>query len=173
MSEIRKIYFLRLIGRCIIFLLSILLAGLLSYLIAPAIAGAIPVNALSPDPLTGHVIAALAGVAIRSALSMVLYGLFMLIFTIVLRSVSAKVQPDKLITTEKPMRWLGLGVGLLSAVIFTLLWLSPLYGSFAAFSPVAANIMAIREAPGVPNRPAFCCKTHSGIRSWLSPAAPP
>ena len=133
-------------------LLSILLAGLLSYLIAPAIAGAIPANALSPDPLTGHVIAALAGVAIRSALSMVLYGLFMLIFTIVLRSVSAKVQPDKLITTEKPMRWLGLGVGLLSAVIFTLLWLSPLYGTFAAFSPVAANIMAIREAPGVPNQ---------------------
>lgn len=121
--------------------LSILLAGLLSSLIAPAITGAIPVSALGSNPLTARMALALVGIAIRSALSMVLFWLLMLIFTIVLRTVSGKIQPVKLITPQKGLRWAGLGVGVLSALVFALLWLCPIYGSLAVFAPVADSAL--------------------------------
>ena len=125
--------------------LSILLAGLVSSLAAPAITGIIPVSAFGSDPLTGRVALALAGAVIRSILSMILFWLLMLIFTMVLRAVSTRIQRDKLITTTKPLRWAGLGVGALSALVFALLWLCPLYSSLAIFAPIADNALSARS----------------------------
>ena len=128
--------------------LSILFANLLSGLISPAITSAIPVGSLGEDQLTARLTVLFIGTAIRSALSLVLFWLLTLILTIVLRSISARIQRDKLITPQKSLRWVGLGVGAVCAVVFALLWLCPLYSSLATFVPIADNALATREEPG-------------------------
>lgn len=128
-------------------LLSALLANALSGLITPGITGTIPTDSLGDDPIAARLSMLIVETVVRSLLSLVLFWLFMLILTVVLRIISGSIKKDKLIATEKPMRWLGLGVGLLSAVTFALLWLCPLYGSLSAFTPILDQAAFVGEAP--------------------------
>lgn len=123
--------------------LSVLLARLAAAAAAPAVAGYVPVN------VSGDLESAVAQVMLVSGvtvvLSILLFGLMMLILTPVFSWIIGKLLGKHLITDSKTYRWLGLATGFVSALVFTLCWLSPLYGTLATAAPVAQSVMVMEE----------------------------
>ena len=77
----------------------------------------------------------------RPILSLVFFWLLMPIFTIVLRSVAKGVFGDRFKAEKTWQKLLGMVVGLVCTVIFSLFWLCPLYGTVAMAEEVAVPLM--------------------------------
>ena len=124
--------------------LSILLSGPIAKLFSPSLAEGFSIGggADLESVMTNLVLEGL----ITSVLSLAVFWLLMLIFTIALRIVGTKVKKEYLQPKNKQMQWYGFGVGALAAVIFAFLWLSPLYGSLASYTPVFARLSSAEDA---------------------------
>ncbi len=127
-------------------LLSILLAKLLSAAIAPAVWNSIA-GQLEEINQIGMVASLLEGL-VGMVVSLVLFSLMMFIFTIVLRIVSYHIKKEKLCPTKKSMRFGGMAVGAVSAVIYTLLLLMPLYGTLGAYVPAVETLLSLQQEQG-------------------------
>ena len=123
--------------------LSILLARAISGAAAPALAANIPMDGYGQLTTVALQVAVVGVVTV--ALSVLLFGILMLILTPVISAIIGKLLGKGLITEDKTYRWLGLVAGVLSALVFTLCWLSPLYGTMAAVAPVAQVVVAMEE----------------------------
>ncbi|MBR5280344.1 MAG: CvpA family protein [Clostridia bacterium] len=120
--------------------IALLLANLIAGLLSGVVAGLIPestfdsmgiVKGLAKSVLTGLV---------QDVLSMLLFGIILIIFLIVCKIIANRILPNKLKVEHKGLKWGGLGVRALDTVLVTLLILLPLYGTMAAYVTPAAKI---------------------------------
>lgn len=122
---------------------SVLLSRLIASFAAPALAAVLPLD-MGADASAAAVKMLLESV-ISVAVSMLLFGLLMLIFTPVIGAIAGKCLKKHLPDADQKMKWLGLAAGLVSALVFTLFWLSPVYGTLAAAAPVAGGVLSMQE----------------------------
>lgn len=101
---------------------------------------------LLPDMDAGAMGAAVAGLAEGAAamvVAMVLFMVLMLIFTPVCKILLKRFV--KLPAGGKKMKWGGLGVRLVDAVLFASLLLCPIYGTLYNYMPVADAVMQLQQ----------------------------
>lgn len=124
-------------------LLSVLASRLLAGLIAPSLAANVTMK--DSGALTGQMLQTVLTGGIGAVIALLLFGLLLLIFTPIIGGIFKKLLRGKLPEPGKSMRLLGMTVGLVSAVMFTLFWLAPLYGSLATVMPVAQTVMQLQQ----------------------------
>lgn len=122
---------------------SVLVSRLLAGLAAPSLA------ALIPTGDAGQVSAAALQMVLVSlvsvALAMLLFGILMLIATPIIGGIIGKLLGKRLTDVSRGLKWLGMATGLVSALVFALFWLSPIYGTLATAVPVAQSILSMQE----------------------------
>ena len=123
---------------------SVLVSRLLAGLAAPSLA------ALIPTGDAGQVSAAALQMVLVSlvsvALAMLLFGVLMLIVTPIIGGIIGKLLGKRLTEVSRGLKWLGMATGLVSALVFALFWLSPIYGTLATAVPVAQSVLSMQEA---------------------------
>lgn len=77
----------------------------------------------------------------RPLLSLLFFWLLMPLITIISRIIAGKIVGDRCKASKSWQKWLGLAVGMVCAVAFSLFWLSPLYGSVQMVADVADSVM--------------------------------
>ena len=122
-------------------LISLLLARLLGGVVAATVLEKLPPMNLGNLPQT--LVADLIGGFIKMGISLVLFSLFMLILTVILRSACDLIAKGKLQPKNKGMKFLGMVTGAVAAVCYTLLLLLPLYGTLGAYLPVVESMMSL------------------------------
>ena len=125
--------------------ISIFAARLLAKVLTPVVMNLLPLDSFG-EGVSAGMISMLAGSLVSMVLSIVLFGVVMFIISIILHIVSVKVQKDKLVATSKKMKFFGMGVGVVSAVLFACVWLSPVYGSLATVVPLAETVINMQES---------------------------
>lgn len=115
---------------------SILLARLIAMLAAPSAAESLA-PLLEGGDLLGGMLASLVTGIVSMVASIVIFGILMLIFPGVLNLICVKIWGEKLKIEDKKLKLAGLAVGLVSAIVFSLFWLAPVYGTVATAMPVA------------------------------------
>lgn len=126
--------------------LSVLLSRLIAGLAAPGIAAMIPMDSM--DAVKGAAVQLLLVSAISVVLAMLLFGILMLIFTPVFSAIIGKLLGKRLTDVGKGFKWLGMATGMVSALVFSLFWLSPLYGTLATAAPVAQTLLSAQQEEG-------------------------
>ena len=117
---------------------SLLLAGLM----AQPIAGAL-IAALEQRRALGELEAfrpLLAGV-VKSLLALIIFSVLLFITAIIAKVLADKYLKKYCMTDRKELRWGGLGVRLIDALLYTQLLLLPLYGTIAAYFPAVNTVM--------------------------------
>lgn len=117
---------------------SLLLAGLM----AQPIAGAL-IAALEQRRALGELEAfrpLLVGV-VKSLLALIIFSVLLFITAIIAKVLADKYLKKYCMTDRKELRWGGLGVRLIDALLYTQLLLLPLYGTIAAYFPAVNTVM--------------------------------
>lgn len=119
---------------------SLLLAQLISGGLASAVAGMISLG--DPAEIGTAALQVLLTGAVAMVVAMVLFIVLMLILTPVLCLVMGLVLGKQLIVDSKALKWVGMATGLVTAVVFALCLLSPVYGTLAMAVPVVRDAVA-------------------------------
>lgn len=119
--------------------LSILLSSLFSKLLTSRFSGLI-VEALQDTDVPPALLGMVADMVVGCVLSIVLFGLLMIILSIVFHIISMKIKPDRFTVSSKGLKWAGLGVGLATAVLFALVFLAPAYGTIGTATGIVAQL---------------------------------
>ena len=81
----------------------------------------------------------------RPLLSLLFFWLLMPIVTIIFRSIANRIVKKRHAAPQTWQKLLGMVLGLVSAVVFSLFWLSPLYGSVEMAVGVADSVMTATQ----------------------------
>ncbi len=107
--------------------------------------------------------------AIKILLALGIFCLLLLIFTITLKLVSKKLFHTP--NVKKWQKFAGLGVRLVDTLLFSLLFLLPLYGTLAAYAPSAQSLMHLAQTKDARAMAAIeCVADHPAVQ--LSGSAP-
>lgn len=112
--------------------LTVLVANLVSMLFSGGSAG-------------GSVLEIVISMVKRPLLSLLFFWLLMPILTIVFRLLAGKIMGERFKASESWQKWLGLIMGMACAVVFSLFWMSPLYGSVQTAVEVADSVMTAAD----------------------------
>ena len=122
------------------------LSLLVSKLVAGAVAGLvmplIPLEDLDL-PLSGEFAANLLQGLIGVTISLMIFSSLLLLFCIIGKTLSNHLGDDKMMPKNTGMKWAGLGIRLVDAVVFSLLLVLPLYGTLATYTPVVNTVIGI------------------------------
>lgn len=125
--------------------LSLLLANWIAPMISGAIVSAIPPIDAGALPLPEETILELVRGMIGVVLALLLFSVFLFFISIIIKSICNHAASGKLTVKNKGLKWAGLGVRLVDAVVFSLLLVLPLYGTLAAYGPAAQALMNLQE----------------------------
>ena len=121
------------------------LSLLLSKLIAHPVAGLIMENIPAEDmdlPFSPEFVTQLVQGLVGVTISLLLFSVLMLMFCLIGKTLSNYLGDDKLMPKSTGMKWAGLGIRLIDAVVFSLLILLPLYGTLATYTPVVQTAIS-------------------------------
>ena len=93
--------------------------------------------------MTETVISSLVGSAITGVVAIFFFGSILFITMIIFKLIAANVKKDKLITENKPMKFAGLAVRAVDAIVMSLFLLLPFYGTIAAYAPAAETVVSM------------------------------
>lgn len=123
---------------------SIWLSRLIASLAAPGLTMVIPMGGMS---VAGAAVAKMFMESVFSVvIAMLLFGVLMLVLTPMIATIAAKCLKKCLPAANEKTKWLGCAVGIVTALVFTLFWLSPIYGTLAAAVPVADGVLSMQES---------------------------
>ena len=125
-----------LISACISFFISKLVAGS----VAGNVKDAIVASLGTEDAMTG-VISVLIPNIVQAFAAIFLFAIIFFVFTIILKLVSNAVKPEKLLVEEAGLKWAGVGVRAMDALLYALLLFLPIYGTFGAYVPTATSVL--------------------------------
>lgn len=125
-------------------LISILFAKIIAGILSKGIINSVLATMPTEDVST-TLVASLVGNMVQAFLAIGLFSVIFFILTIILKLVSNMIKSEELIATEKGLKWGGLGVRALDAVIYSLLLLIPLYGTLGAYVPTAETMIKMSE----------------------------
>lgn len=117
--------------------LSLLLARWIAPMVSAAAVSALPPLGGDDLPISEDLILDLIRGAIGVVLALILFSVFLFIISIIIKTICNYAAGDKLKVQSKGLKWAGLGVRLVDAVVFSLLLVLPLYGTLAAYGPTA------------------------------------
>ena len=145
--------------------MAILFSRLIASALGPALAESLP---LGTDGGAGAaMVKMLLSGMVSVAVSLVLFGLFMLIFTPVISWVAGIFLKKHLPQVNKNLKWYGLGVGAVTTLVFTLFLLSPVYGTLATAAPVVSSVLAMEEEGQKDSSSAMVADYFEGISDHL------
>ncbi len=124
---------------------SLLISRLLSSLLWGAVAKRIPLDMFGDMEFLRDLLVSVLSGLVQSGIAILLFGLFFLIFLIVLKVVFNHIKKDALLPQNKGMKWGGLGVRVLDTVIVALLLMIPVYGPLATYLPPVESILIVVE----------------------------
>ncbi len=84
-----------------------------------------------------------AEVGVQGLFVLLGFSFFMLVFSIVGKSLADKYLKKYMMTEQTGMRWGGLGVRFVDAFVFTIMLLLPLYGSVATLAPAVDSLLSL------------------------------
>ena len=122
--------------------LSVLASRFFGGLLAPDLAALL---SMADVQMGNTMLLTVANSAVRVVVAMGLFGVLMLIFTPVLGFVFRKILGGRLTVANKGLKWLGVLVGAVSAIAFSLFWLCPIYGTVATAMPVVQSASRMLE----------------------------
>ncbi len=125
--------------------LSFLISWLLSFALSGLVTALIPQDLFDNMGSLREILVSLLSGLVQSSMALLLFGLFLLIFLIVLKIVWNHIKKDALLPQNKGMKWGGFGVRLVDAVIVAFLLLVPLYGPLATYVPPVESVIEITE----------------------------
>ncbi|MBO5213948.1 MAG: hypothetical protein J6B86_04180 [Clostridia bacterium] len=125
--------------------LSLLLSRLLSLALSGLVAKLVPRDLFGEMGSLRDILVSLLSGLVQSGVAILLFGLFLLIFLIVLKIVWNHIKKDALLPKNNGMKWGGLGVRLVDTVIVAFLLLVPLYGTLATYVPPVESVIKITE----------------------------
>ncbi len=125
--------------------LSVLLAGWIAPMISGAIVSTLPPLEGGAMSLSEDMMSDLVKGVIGVVLALILFSVFLFIISIIVKSICNHAVGGKLTVDGKGLKWAGLGVRLVDAVVFSLLLVLPLYGTLAAYAPTAQALVMIQE----------------------------
>ncbi len=124
-------------------LVSAVISVILARLIAPVASRAVSdkvVDALASDGgMPVGLVRTIVNMFLVSSVSLVLFGILIFILTIILNAITKKIKLGEELTTPKKV--CGLFVGLANAIVFVLLFMLPIYGTLAAYVPMANSML--------------------------------
>ena len=133
--------------------LSVLLANWIAPMLSGAIVKALPPMQTQDMPLSESMMQDLVRGVIGMVLALVLFSVFLFVISIIVKSVCNYAASDKLKVENKGLKWAGLGVRMVDAVVFSLLLVLPLYGTLAAYAPAAQAVITLQ--PEEPEEAAY------------------
>jgi hypothetical protein len=80
---------------------------------------------------------------LKSIVTLILFVLLMPVLTAVFKCIGNCIQKDRLVTDTKQHRIGGLGVRIVDAVVFTVMFLFPVYGTVCAYAQTAGTIQTV------------------------------
>lgn len=125
--------------------LSVLIAKLVAPLLAKPLAEQIPME--QEGGIFQTLLQSMVQGLIAVVISLVLFSLLMLIFSIILKIVCNRIPGAALETEDKGLKWAGLGIRLVDAVLFALLLAVPLYGTLASYLPTVQTVLQFQSEP--------------------------
>jgi hypothetical protein len=84
---------------------------------------------------------------LQGFVALFMFSAILFFLTIILKVIAGVIVKDKFEPENKIMRWSGLGVRFVEAIIFSLLLLLPIYGTMATYLPVAEEIIGLVDTP--------------------------
>lgn len=123
--------------------LSLLLANWIAPMISGAVVSALPPLDIRDLPLSEELILDLIRGMIGVVLALLLFSVFLFVLSIIIKSVCNHAAGGKLTVNSKGLKWAGVGVRLVDAVVFSLLLVLPLYGTLAAYGPTAQALLLL------------------------------
>lgn len=126
-------------------ILSLLLANWIAPAISTKIVRLLPPLGGGDLPLSEELMQDLIRGAISVVLALFLFSLFLVILSIIIKTICNYAGEGKLTVCNRGLKWAGLGVRLLDAAIFSLLLVLPLYGTLAAYAPTAQVLVRFQE----------------------------
>ncbi len=117
---------------------SLLLAGLMAQPIAGALIAALEQRRALGESEAFRPL--LVGV-VKSLLALIIFSVLLFITAIIAKVLADKYLKKYCMTDRKELRWGGLGVRLIDALLYTQLLLLPLYGTIAAYFPAVNTVM--------------------------------
>lgn len=117
-------------------LISKLIAGVLSGGVYTSLSAMLPEEALE----VGFVVT-LVQAMVQAIVAILLFSAIFFVLTLIFKIVGNVVKQDALRVENKGMKWAGLGVRAVDAVLYTFLLLLPLYGTLGAYMPTAQTLI--------------------------------
>ncbi len=125
-----------LVSAIISFLLSKLIAGMISGGFVEMVNGMLPQD----EPMIAAVMPLVRN-AVQAFVAIILFSIVFFVLTFILKIIGNVVKRDSLIVEDKKLKWAGLGVRVLDTVVYTVLLLIPLYGTLGAYMPTVQTVL--------------------------------
>ena len=122
---------------------SVLLSRTLAGMISPGLTGTIPVD--SGTELESTALQMLLASLLGVVLAMVLFGVLMLVLTPVFGKFIGKLLGNRRTEDSGSLKRAGMVTGLITAVMFALFFLAPVYGTLATAVPVVQSVNAVQQ----------------------------
>ena len=122
--------------------ISLVLAKIISKPLSQIATGLIKNMNIGDIPVSEEMFFSLISGVVSSVVAIILFSVLLFIFCLVGKILAAHLKKDKLKVEKKSLKWAGLGVRLVDAVVYTLLLVLPLYGSLATYAPAIDMIMS-------------------------------
>ncbi|MBR5322806.1 MAG: hypothetical protein IKU48_04615 [Clostridia bacterium] len=95
------------------------------------------------SPFVADLVALFAKGALQGFMALFLFSSILFWATIIVKVIASAIVKNRFEPQNKSMRWAGMGVRLVEAIVFSLLLLLPLYGTLATYMPIAEDVIAM------------------------------
>ena len=131
---------------------SLLLSKLLAGLLAPVILNLLPMDQIAPSEALLPLVTNLAQGLVQAVLALLVFSLVLFVALIVLKCVGNRLKGgffaklDDWNPEKKGLKWAGLGIRTLDALLVTLLLLIPVYGTLASVVSPVSQILQLTQS---------------------------
>lgn len=131
---------------------SLLLSKLLAGLLAPVILNLLPMDQIAPSKALLPLVTNLAQGLVQAVLALLVFSLVLFVALIVLKCVGNRLKGgffaklDDWNPEKKGLKWAGLGIRTLDALLVTLLLLIPVYGTLASVVSPVSQILQLTQS---------------------------
>ncbi|MBE5816963.1 MAG: CvpA family protein [Clostridiales bacterium] len=122
--------------------ISLVLAKIISKPLSEVATGLVKNMDIGDLPISEEMFFSLVSSVVSAVVAIILFSVLLFIFCLVGKILAAHLKSDKLRVEKKSLKWAGLGVRLVDAVVYTLLLVLPLYGSLATYAPTIEVLMS-------------------------------
>ncbi len=103
-------------------------------------------NIADSDEMFSNLIELFAKGLVQGIIALFMFSTILFFLTIIIKVIASVIVKDKFEPQGKKMRWAGLGVRFVEALVFSMLLLLPIYGTMATYVPIAEEVINISSS---------------------------